>query len=69
MTFENILTAIGSYAFPIIVTIYLLWERQTYIKEQTKVLTELKETIVILNENINDLRNGGVLNGKSIKSS
>ena len=64
MTFENILTAIGSYAFPIIVTVYLLWERQTYIKEQTKILQELKETIVILNENINDLK-GGIPIGKS----
>ena len=62
MTFENILTAIGSYAFPIIVTVYLLWERQTYIKEQTKILAELKETIVILNENINDLKGKGVVN-------
>lgn len=62
MTFENILTAIGSYAFPIIVTVYLLWERQTYIKDQTKILAELKETIVILNENINDLKGKGVLN-------
>ena len=56
MTFENIMTAIGSYAFPIIVTVYLLWERQTYIKDQTKILSELKETIVILNENINDIK-------------
>ena len=64
MTFENILTAIGSYAFPIIVTVYLLWERQTYIKEQTKILQELKETIVILNENINELK-GGIPIGKS----
>lgn len=64
MTFENILTAIGSYAFPIIVTVYLLWERQTYIKDQTKILAELKETIVILNENINDLK-GGISIGKS----
>lgn len=62
MSFEDILTAIGSYAFPIIVTIYLLWERQTYIKEQTKILHELKETIVILNENIDDLK-GGLKNG------
>lgn len=62
MTFENILTAIGSYAFPIIVTVYLLWERQTYIKDQTKILAELKETIVILNENINDLKGKGLLN-------
>ncbi len=67
MTFENILTAIGSYAFPIIVTIYLLWERQTYIKEQTKILQELKETIVILNENIDDLK-GGLKNGSFKKS-
>ena len=57
MSFSDVLTAIGSYAFPIVVTIYLLWERQTYIKEQTKILSELKETIVILNENINDLKN------------
>lgn len=64
MTFADILTAIGSYAFPIVVTIYLLWERQTYIKDQTKILQELKETIVILNENITDLKiDGGVKNG------
>lgn len=64
MTFADILTAIGSYAFPIVVTIYLLWERQTYIKDQTKILQELKETIVILNENISDLKiEGGVKNG------
>lgn len=67
MTFENIMTAIGSYAFPIIVTVYLLWERQTYIKEQTKILQELKETIVILNENIDDLK-GGLKNGSFKKS-
>lgn len=67
MTFENILTVIGSYAFPIIVTIYLLWERQTYIKEQTNILQELKETIVILNENIDDLK-GGLKNGSFKKS-
>lgn len=64
MTFADILTAIGSYAFPIVVTIYLLWERQTYIKDQTKILQELKETIVILNENISDLKvEGGMKNG------
>lgn len=63
MTFSDILTAIGSYCFPIVVTIYLLWERQTYIKDQTKILQELKETIVILNENISDLKiEGGVKN-------
>lgn len=68
MTFSDILTAIGSYAFPIVVTIYLLWERQTYIKDQTKILQELKETIVILNENICDLKiEGGVKNAGSTK--
>ena len=67
MTFENILTAIGSYAFPIIVTVYLLWERQTYIKEQTKILQELKETILLLNENIDDLK--GELKNVGIKKS
>ena len=56
MSFENVLTAIGSYAFPIVITIYLLYERSTYIKEQTKILSELKETIMILNSNIEDLR-------------
>ncbi len=68
MTFSDILTAIGSYCFPIVVTIYLLWERQTYIKDQTKILQELKETIVILNENISDLKiEGGVKNAGSAK--
>ena len=52
MTFGDILTAIGSYAFPIIVTIYLLYERSTTIKEQTQILSELKETIAILNDNM-----------------
>ena len=56
MTFENILTAIGSYAFPIIVTVYLLYERANYIKEQSKIMSELKESISVLNENIKDIK-------------
>lgn len=52
MTFGDVLNAIGSYAFPIIVTIYLLYERSTTIKEQTQILSELKETIAILNDNM-----------------
>lgn len=56
MSFDNILTAIGSYAFPIIVTLYLLYERATYIKEQTKILSELKESVSILNENLHDIK-------------
>lgn len=67
MTFADILTAIGSYAFPIVVTIYLLYERSTYIKDQTKILQELKETIVILNDNITELK-AGLSNGKSAKN-
>ena len=61
MTFADILTAIGSYAFPIVVTVYLLYERSTTIKEQTKILSELKETIALLNDN---MKEGGV---KSVK--
>lgn len=56
MSFDNILTAIGSYAFPIIVTLYLLYERATYIKEQTKILSELKESVSILNENLHEIK-------------
>lgn len=56
MTFSDILTAIGSYAFPIVVTIYLLYERATYIKEQSKILNELKETVALLNENLQDIK-------------
>lgn len=56
MSFDNILTAIGSYAFPIIVTLYLLYERATYIKEQTKILAELKESVSILNENLHEIK-------------
>ena len=52
MTFADIMTAIGSYAFPIVVTVYLLYERSTTIKEQTKILSELKETIALLNDNM-----------------
>lgn len=54
MTFADILTAIGSYAFPIVVTVYLLYERSTTIKEQTKILSELKETITLLNDNMKE---------------
>lgn len=56
MSFDNILTAVGSYAFPIIVTIYLLYERANYIKDQSKILAELKESISILNENLRDVK-------------
>lgn len=56
MTFSDILTAIGSYAFPIVVTIYLLYERATYIKDQSKILNELKETVALLNENLQDIK-------------
>ena len=54
MTFADIMTAIGSYAFPIVVTVYLLSERSTTIKEQTKILSELKETIALLNDNMKE---------------
>lgn len=54
MTFADIMTAIGSYAFPIVVTVYLLYERSTTIKEQTKILSELKETIALLNDNMKE---------------
>ena len=63
--FENIMTLLGSYAFPIVVTIYLLYERSHYIKDQTIILQELKESIVILNENINDIKITGT---KEVKS-
>ena len=56
MSIDDILTAIGSYAFPIIVTIYLLYERTTYIKEQSKILGELKETVALLNDNLKDIK-------------
>lgn len=55
--FENIMTLVGSYVFPIAVTIYLLYERSTYIKEQNTVIQDLKEVIVVLNKNITDLKN------------
>lgn len=55
--FENIMTLVGSYVFPIAVTIYLLYERSTYIKEQNTVIQDLKEVIVVLNKNITELKN------------
>lgn len=67
MTFSDILTAIGSYAFPIVVTIYLLYERATYIKDQSKILNELKETVALLNENLQDIK-GHVEVVKDVKS-
>lgn len=54
--FENILTLIGSYAFPIAITIYLLYERGTYIKEQSAIMQELKESITLLNKSVSDLK-------------
>lgn len=67
MTFSDILTAIGSYAFPIVITIYLLYERATYIKDQSKILSELKETVALLNENLQDIK-GKVEVVKDVKS-
>ena len=61
MTFADVMTAIGSYAFPIVATVYLLYERSTTIKEQTKILSELKETIALLNDN---MKEGGTKNVK-----
>lgn len=66
MSFSDVLTAIGSYAFPIVVTIYLLYERATYIKEQSKILNELKETVALLNENLSDIK--GRMEVKDVKS-
>ena len=41
---------------------------KNYDEDQTKILQELKETIVILNENISDLKiEGGVKNAGSAK--
>lgn len=54
--FENIMTLIGSYVFPIAVTVYLLYERSTYIKEQNSVIQELKEAITVMNKSLSDLK-------------
>ena len=56
MTFADIMTAVGSYAFPIVVTIYLLYERANYIKDQTRVMSDLKETVSLLNDNLKDIK-------------
>ena len=52
---DTFLQILGSYAFPIAVTVYLLWERSQGTKEQTQVLSDLKETIILLNRNIEEL--------------
>lgn len=57
VVFDNILTLVGSYVFPIAVTIYLLYERSTYIKEQSAVMHELKESITLLNKSVTDMKN------------
>lgn len=54
--FENIMTLVGSYVFPIAVTVYLLYERSTYIKEQNSVIQELKEAITVMNKSLSDLK-------------
>ena len=56
MTFADVMTAVGSYAFPIVVTIYLLYERANYIKDQTRVMSDLKETVSLLNDNLKDIK-------------
>lgn len=57
VVFDNILTLVGSYVFPIAVTIYLLYERSTYIKEQSAVMQELKESITLLNKSVSEMKN------------
>jgi len=42
---DDFLKLTGSYAFPIAVTLYLLWERKTAYAELTKAVYKLKDTI------------------------
>ena len=42
---QDLLNVIGSYGFPIAVTVYLLYERSRGIKELTRAITSL--TILI----------------------
>lgn len=49
---KEIFGLIGSYGFPIAVTVYLLWERATTIKENTKTMSQLTNAITLLSEYI-----------------
>lgn len=48
----DIVNLIGTLGFPIAVSVYLLWERNTATKENTKAITELKNLISILCEKL-----------------
>jgi len=51
---EEVTGLITSVGFPIVVVIYLLWERQTSTKELISVLYQVKETLIKLEGKIHD---------------
>ena len=61
MTTDVLLTILGSYAFPIVVTIYLLYERATTTKTLIEAVNNLTNTTNVLVEYLK----GGLHNEKS----
>ena len=60
MTTDVLLTILGSYAFPIVVTIYLLYERSTTTKTLIDAVNNLTNTTNMLVEYLK----GGLHNEK-----
>lgn len=61
-TISTILTIIGSYGFPIAITVYLLWERYTIMQKVLDSITNMdksleKSTLVI--QTLTDFLKGG----------
>lgn len=49
---KELFALIGTYGFPICVTVYLLWERYTLTLKQTESLNALSNSINMLTEYI-----------------
>ena len=45
MLVDTVTRLIGNVGFPIVVALYLLWERRTLIKELTDAINALREAI------------------------
>ena len=61
MTTDVLLTILGSYAFPVVVTIYLLYERSTTTKTLIEAVNNLTNTTNMLVEYLK----GGLHNEKN----
>jgi len=67
MDFEQIVSLLGNYAFPIVCCIYLIWsngkEREAHKQEMDKVTDALNNNTVAL-ASLKEVITGGYKNGK-----